>query len=136
MATNGATFMDPAASATIPSGFLGALLAGFAAGYLMLCVEKLCDKLPRALEGIKPVLIYPLAGISIVGVMMCAVNPIMGMINSGMNDGLMWLSERPVSYTHLDVYKRQIRTKLNIVHRTIITKIIPLPICPGGNSLF
>ncbi len=98
LATNGATFMDPAASATIPSGFLGALLAGFAAGYLMLCVEKLCDKLPRALEGIKPVLIYPLAGISIVGVMMCAVNPIMGMINSGMNDGLMWLSER-----HLDI---------------------------------
>lgn len=98
LATNGATFMDPAAASTIPSGFLGALLAGFAAGYLMLCVERLCDKLPRALEGIKPVLIYPLAGLAIVGVMMCAVNPFMGMINSGLNDGLMWLSER-----HLDI---------------------------------
>ena len=64
----------------------------------MLCVERLCDKLPRALEGIKPVLIYPLAGLAIVGVMMCAVNPFMGMINSGLNDGLMWLSER-----HLDI---------------------------------
>ena len=98
LATNGATFTDPAAANTIPSGFLGALLAGFAAGFLMLCVEKLCNKLPRALEGIKPVLIFPLAGLAIVGVMMCAVNPFMGMINTGMNNGLMWLSER-----HLDV---------------------------------
>lgn len=94
LATNGATFMDPAAASTTPSGFLGALLAGFLAGYLMLCVEKLCDKLPRALEGIKPVLIYPLSGLAIVGVMMCAVNPIMGIINNGMNDGLMWLNEK------------------------------------------
>lgn len=98
LATNGATFMDPAATSTVPSGFLGALLASFVAGYLMLGIEKLCDKLPRALEGIKPVLIYPLAGLAIVGVMMCAINPLMGMINSAMNDGLMWLSER-----HLDI---------------------------------
>lgn len=93
LASNGATFMDPAAAATIPSGFLGALLAGFAAGYLMLLVEKICDKLPSALEGIKPVLIYPLAGLGIVGVMMCAINPFMGMINTGLNSGLVWLSE-------------------------------------------
>lgn len=93
LASNGATFADPAATATIPSGFLGALLAGFAGGYIMLLVEKLCDKLPDALEGIKPVLIYPLAGLGIVGVMMCAVNPFMGMINTGLNNGLTWLSE-------------------------------------------
>lgn len=92
LATNGATFMDPGAASTIPSGFLGALLAGFVAGYLLLAVEKLCDKLPRALEGIKPVLIYPLVGLGIVGIMMCAVNPIMGVINSAMYDGLTWLS--------------------------------------------
>lgn len=98
LATNGATFTDPAAVSTTPSGFLGALLAGFVAGYLMLLVERLCDRLPRALEGIKPVLIYPLAGIGIVGAMMCAVNPVMGIINSAMNDGLTWLS-----YHDLDI---------------------------------
>ena len=93
LATNGATFVDPGAAATIPSGFLGALLAGFAGGYLMLALEKLCDKLPNALEGIKPVLIYPLAGLGIVAVMMCAVNPIMGIVNTGLNSGLTWLHE-------------------------------------------
>ncbi len=92
LASNGATFADPGAASVIPSGFLGALLAGFAAGYLMLLVEKLCDKLPNALEGIKPVLIYPLAGLGIVGVIMCAVNPIMGIINSALNSGLAALS--------------------------------------------
>lgn len=94
LATSGATFTDPAAANTIPSGFLGALLAGFAAGFLMLCFEKLCNKLPHSLEGIKPVLIYPLAGIAIVSVMMCAINPFMGMINTGMNNGLMWLNKQ------------------------------------------
>ena len=93
LATNGATFVDPGAAATIPSGFLGALLAGFAGGYLMLALEKLCDKLPNALEGIKPVLIYPLAGLGIVAVMMCAVNPIMGIVNTGLNSGLIWFYE-------------------------------------------
>ena len=94
LATNGATFTDPGAANTVPSGFLGALLAGFVAGYLMRCVEKLCDKLPHSLEGIKPVLVYPLAGLAIVAVMMCAVNPFMGMINTGMNNGLMWLNDK------------------------------------------
>ncbi|WP_294909592.1 fructose-specific PTS transporter subunit EIIC [uncultured Ruminococcus sp.] len=93
LATNGATFVDPGAAATIPSGFLGALLAGFAGGYLMLALEKLCDKLPNALEGIKPVLLYPLGGLGIVAVMMCAVNPIMGLVNTGLNSGLIWLYE-------------------------------------------
>lgn len=93
LASNGATLVNPSAANAIPSGFLGALLAGFAGGYLMLLIEKLCDKLPDALEGIKPVLIYPLAGLGIVGFMMCAVNPFMGMINTGLNDGLKWLSD-------------------------------------------
>ena len=47
----------------------------------MLIIEKGCDKLPKALNGIKPVLIYPLGGLAVVAVMMCAVNPIMGIIN-------------------------------------------------------
>ncbi len=84
LATTGSTFAN--ITGDVPSGFLGALLAGFAGGYLMLGLEKLCDKLPKALEGIKPVLIYPLAGLGIIAVVMCAVNPIMGMINTGLTD--------------------------------------------------
>ncbi len=93
LASNGATFADPFAAATIPSGFLGALLAGFLAGWLLKLFERLCDKLPRALEGLKPVLIYPLAGLGIVAVMMCAVNPIMSVINTALSDGLLWLNQ-------------------------------------------
>lgn len=93
LASNGATFADPGAASTVPSGFLGALLAGFLAGFIMKLFEKLCDHFPRALEGIKPVLLYPLAGLGIVGVMMCAVNPIMAIINTGLNNGLTWLGE-------------------------------------------
>ena len=83
--------MDPGAAKTVPSGFLGALLAGFLAGLIMKLFERLCDHLPDALEGIKPILLYPLAGLGIVGVMMCAVNPIMSIINTGLNNGLAWL---------------------------------------------
>lgn len=86
LANCGATFAN--VGGDIPSGFLGALLAGFVGGYLMVLVEKLCDKLPDALNGIKPVLIYPLAGLGIIAVVMCAVNPFMGMINTGLSDFL------------------------------------------------
>jgi fructose PTS system EIIBC or EIIC component len=86
LATTGATFASP--TGDIPSGFLGGLLAGFAGGYILLLIERLCDKMPSSLEGIKPVLIYPLAGLGVVGVMMCAVNPIMGAINTAMTDAL------------------------------------------------
>ena len=71
------------------SGFLGALLAGFAAGYIILGLRKLCDKLPEALEKIAPVLIYPVAGILIMGLLMtCVVEPVMGGINTGLNNAL------------------------------------------------
>ena len=84
LATTGSTFT--AIAGDVPSGFLGALFAGFVGGFLMLGLEKLCDKLPKALEGIKPVLIYPLAGIAMIAVVMCAVNPIMGMLNTGLTN--------------------------------------------------
>ncbi len=84
LATTGSTF----AGGDVPSGFLGALLAGFAGGFLMLAVEKLCDKMPKALNGIKPVLVYPLVGLGLIAVIMCAVNPFMGMINTGLSDFL------------------------------------------------
>ncbi|MCR5704348.1 MAG: fructose-specific PTS transporter subunit EIIC, partial [Eubacterium sp.] len=93
LAKYGSTFEKIQGDDLIPSGFLGALLAGFLAGWLMKMVMKLCNKLPDALEGIKPVLIYPLAGLGIVGVMMCAVNPFMGILNNGLSDGLTWLNE-------------------------------------------
>lgn len=86
LATTGSTFMS--VGGDVPSGFLGALLAGFAGGYLMLGVEKICDKIPKALNGIKPVLIYPLLGLGIIAVVMCAVNPFMGMINTGLSNFL------------------------------------------------
>lgn len=95
LATSGATFADPGALDTIPSGFLGGMLAGFAGGYMMLLVEKLCEKMPRALEGIKPVLVFPLSGLGIVAIMMCAVNPIMGWLNQLLADGLTYLGDRP-----------------------------------------
>ena len=81
LASTGATFAAP--SGDVPSAFLGALVAGFAAGYLVKWMEKICDKLPQALGGIKPVLIYPLCGILIIGIVMCAINPIVGAINAG-----------------------------------------------------
>ena len=95
LAAVGSTFAAPGGDSTSVSGFLGALLAGFVAGWLMKMLEKLCDHLPRALEGIKPVLIYPLAGLGIVGVMMCAVNPIMGIINTGMTNGVTEMAKNP-----------------------------------------
>ena len=71
------------------SGFLGALVAGFVAGYLIIGLRKLCDKLPDALEKIAPVLIYPVVGILIIGIFMTyVVEPIMGGINTGVNSGL------------------------------------------------
>ena len=71
------------------SGFLGALLAGFLAGYLILALRKVCDKLPEALEKIAPVLIYPVVGVLLMGLCMTfIVEPIMGGINTGLNNAL------------------------------------------------
>lgn len=91
LASTGSTFANVAGD--IPSGFLGALLAGFAGGFLMLSVEKLCDNMPKALNGIKPVLIYPLVGLGLISVIMCAVNPFMGMINTGLSSFLQGMGE-------------------------------------------
>ena len=81
------------AIAITPSGFLGGLLAGFVGGFMMLGIEKLCANFPRALEGIKPVLIYPLCGLGGIAVIMCAINPVMGFINTAMTDALKAMSK-------------------------------------------
>ena len=71
------------------SGFLGALVAGFAAGYIILVLRKACEKLPEALEKIAPVLIYPVVGILAMGLLMLfIVEPIMGTVNTVLNNGL------------------------------------------------
>lgn len=71
------------------SGFLGALVAGFLAGYIVVLLKKLCSKLPDALEKIAPVLIYPVLGILIIGLAMnFVIEPVMGGINSALNVGL------------------------------------------------
>lgn len=71
------------------SGFLGALVAGFAAGYIIILLRKACDKLPDFLEKIAPVLIYPLVGILLMGLLMSfIVEPLMGGINTALNNGL------------------------------------------------
>ena len=91
LATSGATF--PLPGGDVPSGFLGGLLAGFVGGYMMLGIEKMCSKFPRSLEGIKPVLVYPLLGLGGVAILMCAINPIMGIINSGMTNALKAMAD-------------------------------------------
>ncbi len=75
------------------SGFLGALVAGFAAGYIIKGLIKVCEKLPDALEKIAPVLLYPLLGILFMGLLMTfIVEPVMGAVNGAMNNGLMSMS--------------------------------------------
>ena len=70
----------------VSGGFLGALFAGFAAGYLVLGLKKLSDLLPDALEGLKPTLLYPLFGIGLIGLIMVLVNPFFGSINTGITN--------------------------------------------------
>lgn len=71
------------------SGFLGALAAGFLAGYVILGLRELCSRLPEALEKIAPVLIYPVVGVLVIGLAMSfVVEPVMGTVNMALNQGL------------------------------------------------
>ena len=83
VAKMGATFMNPAGG-DVNSGFLGALLAGFIGGYIVVLLKKVFKKLPKSLEGIKPVLLYPLLGIFLVAVVTTFINPFVGAINDGL----------------------------------------------------
>ena len=91
IATKGWEFTDLTDHAAVP-GFIGALFAGFAAGYLVLLLEKLCEKLPQSLEGIKPVLIYPVVGILTIGAVMCLVDPFFSWLNVVLADALNSMS--------------------------------------------
>lgn len=82
-------FVGGAIAANGTSGFLGALVAGFLAGYLIVLLKKVLEKLPKGLDGLKPVLLYPLLGIFLVGVIMTyLVEPPIGGLNTMINNGL------------------------------------------------
>lgn len=86
-------FVGGSIAANGTSGFLGALVAGFVAGYIVLLLKKVFSKLPESLDGMKPVLIYPLLGIFMVGVIMqFVVEPPIGALNTAINNGLNGLN--------------------------------------------
>lgn len=86
-------FVGGSIAANGTSGFLGALVAGFVAGYIVLLLKKIFSKLPESLDGMKPVLLYPLLGIFIVGVIMqFVVEPPIGALNTAINNGLNGLN--------------------------------------------
>lgn len=77
---------------TVSSGFLGALLAGFIAGYIILILKKVFSVIPKSLEGIRTILLYPVFGILITGAAVMLINPAIGLINTGLNNFLNSLS--------------------------------------------
>lgn len=86
-------FVGGSIAANGTSGFLGALVAGFVAGYIVLLLNKVFSKLPESLDGMKPVLLYPLLGIFLVGVIMqFVVEPPIGALNTAINNGLNGLN--------------------------------------------
>lgn len=72
----------------VSSGFLGALLAGFIAGYIILFLRKIFSAIPKSLEGIRTILLYPVFGILLTGLAVMLINPFIGMINTGLNNFL------------------------------------------------
>jgi PTS system fructose-specific IIC component len=89
LASVGTVWSDGAFANVGVSGFLGALVAGFAIGYMMLGIEKLCDKMPDSLQGIKPTLIYPVFGLLLTGLgMVFIINPPVSMLNQALTNGL------------------------------------------------
>ncbi|MFV0529637.1 MAG: fructose-specific PTS transporter subunit EIIC [Lachnospiraceae bacterium] len=95
LASGGYTFanlLNYSDSTPVSSGFLGALFAGFVAGYLVVLLRKLFDKLPKSFEGIKLVLLFPFFGVLLIGAIMLLVNPFVGAVNEGLNTFLSSLS--------------------------------------------
>lgn len=91
LAKIGATWTDPNGDAGISAGFIGALIAGFAAGYLVKGLKKLCSHMPDSLEGIKPMLIYPVLGLAGICVIMCTLDPAFIWLNGVISHFLTWL---------------------------------------------
>lgn len=82
-------FVGGVLAANGTSGFLGALAAGFLAGYIIKALRMVCEKLPEALEKLTPVLIFPVVGVLVMGLSMnFIIEPVMGAINTALNNGL------------------------------------------------
>ena len=81
------SLQDPTVT-TVSSGFLGALLAGFIAGYIIILLRKVFEIIPKSLEGIKTILLYPVFGVLLTGLAVMLINPFIGMINTGLNNFL------------------------------------------------
>lgn len=89
-----AGFVGGYIAATGKSGFIGALIAGFAAGYILQLLKKIFKNVPKAMEGLKPILIFPLIGIALTGLfMMFVVEPPIGWVNTSLNAALNGMSE-------------------------------------------
>ena len=90
LAVQGTTFASLSDSTIIlvSSGFLGALIAGFVGGYIVVLLKKICSYLPNSIEGIKTILLYPVFGILLIGLFMLAINPYVASINTAINNYL------------------------------------------------
>ena len=89
--TTFSSFRDPN-EVLVSSGFLGALLAGFIGGYVVIFLKKLFSFMPKSLEGIRTILIYPVAGILLIGIIMLFINPFVSAINTALNQFLSSMS--------------------------------------------
>lgn len=94
IAKAGTTFtsLNNSEEVLVSSGFLGALLAGFIGGYIIVFLRKLFSFMPKSLEGIRTILIYPVAGVLLIGIIMLLINPFVSAINTGLNNFLFSLS--------------------------------------------
>ena len=90
LAVQGTTFASLTDSTVtlVSSGFLGALIAGFVGGYIVLALKKICSYLPESIEGIKTILLYPVFGILLIGLFMLLINPYVAAINTAINNYL------------------------------------------------
>ena len=88
IATIGCTFANIGGDSAAVSGFIGALIAGFAGGFIVLLLKKVFSFLPESLENMMPVLIIPLLGVLLMGAFMCLINPFVGALNTAISDGL------------------------------------------------
>ena len=90
LAVQGTTFASLTDSSVVlvSSGFLGALIAGFVGGYIVILLKKICSYLPDSIEGIKTILLYPVFGILLMGAFMLLINPYVGAINTAINNYL------------------------------------------------
>ena len=90
LAVQGTTFasLSDSTITLVSSGFLGALIAGFVGGYIVVLLKKICSYLPNSIEGIKTILLYPVFGILLIGLFMLAINPYVASINTAINNYL------------------------------------------------